>query len=83
VAGIPGLSEDELHDYADGRLAEADRARIAAHLEAHPVDRARVETYRAITAGLHALYDATLREPVPEKMRALFAAHRRRNRDPQ
>jgi anti-sigma factor RsiW len=83
VTGIPDLSKDEVHDYVDGRLDDADRARIAAHLEAHPVDRARVETYRAITAGLHALYDPALREPVPEKMRALLAAHRRRNRDPQ
>jgi anti-sigma factor RsiW len=83
VTEIPGLSEDEIHDYVDGRLADADRARVAAHLDGHAVDRARVETYRAITAGLHALYDPALREPVPEKMRALLAEHRRRNRDRQ
>jgi anti-sigma factor RsiW len=85
LTGIAGISEDEIHDYVDGRLDDADRARIAAHLEGHPADRARVEDYRAITAGLHTLYDPALREPVPERMRALFAAHRRHGarRDPQ
>jgi anti-sigma factor RsiW len=78
-----GISEQQLHDYVDGRLAPEDRSRIAAHLDRHAGDRARVSSYRAITRGLHALYDGALREPIPDKMSALLARHRRRKPDPQ
>ena len=77
------ISDQQLHDYVDGRLAAAERSRIAAHLKLHAGDRARVASYRAIARGLHALYDGALCEPIPKSMSALLARHRRRTRDPQ
>jgi anti-sigma factor RsiW len=64
-------SEQDLHDYVDGRLGADERARIAAHLSRHPEAAAIVESYRAQIAGLHALYDGALDEPIPERLRAL------------
>ncbi len=73
-----GISEEEFHDFVDGRLGAVDCARLTAHLERHAGDRARVEAYRAQIAGLHALYDGALGEPVPAALRATLAASARR-----
>jgi len=69
-------SEQDLHAYIDGHLEPAEAARVAAYLARHPESAALVEAYRAQTAGLHALYDTVLDEPVPAEMLALLR-HRR------
>lgn len=65
-------SEQDLHAYIDGHLKPAEAAHVAAYLARHPEMAALVEAYRAQTAGLHALYDKVLEEPVPEEMLALL-----------
>lgn len=65
----PSISEQDLHDYVDGRLDAAGRARIEAHLAHHPDDRAKVAAYRAINRGLRQLYDGALAGPLPELVR--------------
>jgi anti-sigma factor RsiW len=69
-------SESDLHAYIDGHLEPADAARVAAYLARHPETAALVEAYRAQTAGLHALYDQILDEPLPESMAALLRQRR-------
>jgi anti-sigma factor RsiW len=69
-------SEQDLHAYIDGHLEPAEASRVAAYLARHPETAALVEAYRAQTAGLHALYDKILDEPVPQEMLALLR-HRR------
>jgi anti-sigma factor RsiW len=78
-----GVSPQELHDYVDGRLDDAERARIARYLAHHPERAAEVESYRAQAAGLHALYDSVLDEPVPAAMRDLVRRHRSTTRRPR
>jgi anti-sigma factor RsiW len=75
-----GISPQELHDYVDGRLDDAERARVACYLANHPERAAEVESYRAQVAGLHALYDSVLDEPVPTAMRDLVRGHRSKTR---
>jgi len=69
-------SEHDLHAYIDGHLDPVDAARVAAYLARHPEAAALVEAYRAQTAGLHALYDKILDEPLPEPMLALLRRRR-------
>ncbi len=79
----PPPSEQDLQDYVDGRLDAGQQAEIAAYLADHPETAARIERYRAHIAGMHALYDGVLTEPVPPAMQALLqraAARRRRPR---
>lgn len=71
-----GISAQDLHDYVDGRLDAADRARVARYLAANPEDAAEIESYRAQAAGLHALYDGALDEAVPPAMAAVLRRHR-------
>ena len=70
-----GVTQQDLHDYMDGRLDAAGRARIAHYLATHPDAAAAVEGYRAQNAALHLLYDDALNEPVPAQMRALLRWH--------
>ena len=69
-------SEQDLHAYIDGRLEPAEAARVATYLARHPEAAALVEAYRAQIAGLHALYDKILDEPVPPAMLALVRRRR-------
>ena len=69
-------SEQDLHAYIDGYLDPKDAARVAAYLARHPEAAALVEAYCAQTAGLHALYDKILDEPLPEPMLALLRRRR-------
>src|SRR6185312_5696071 len=69
-------SEQDLHAYIDGHLEPAEAARVAAYLARHPEAAALVEAYRAQTAGLHALYDKILDEPVPPEMLVLLRRRR-------
>src|SRR5690348_13734743 len=78
----PAPSEQDLQDYTDGRLDAGQQAEIAAYLADHPETAARIERDRAHIAGMHALYDSVLTEPIPPSMLALLqrAARRRRPR---
>ena len=67
-AGLP-VTEADLLAYADGRLAEARRADIETYLAAHPEDAERVHAWRRQNEALRALFDDSLEEPVPERLR--------------
>jgi len=69
-------SDQDLHAYIDGHLEPVEAARVAAYLARHPEAAALVEAYRAQTAGLHALYDKILDEPVPPEMLVLLRRRR-------
>jgi anti-sigma factor RsiW len=71
-----GLSDQDIHDFIDDRLAPAERARVAAYLAHHPEEEARIAAYRAQNSGLHALHDEVLAMPVPAAMREMIARHR-------
>jgi anti-sigma factor RsiW len=71
-------SEQELHLYLDGRLDQAESARIAAYLASHPEEASIIAAYRAQIAGLHALYDGALNEPIPQPMLDLMRRQRLR-----
>lgn len=58
---------DELHAYADGRLAAARRAAVEAYLAAHPGAAAEVAGWRKTDAQLHRALDPLLNEPVPPR----------------
>jgi len=58
---------DELHAYADGRLAAARRAAVEAYLAAHPGTAAEVAGWRKTDAQLHRELDPLLNEPVPPR----------------
>ena len=78
----PPPSEQDLQDYVDGRLEAGQQAEIAAYLADHPATAARIERYRAHVAGMHALYDSILAEPIPPPMQALLQRAARRRRRP-
>jgi anti-sigma factor RsiW len=78
----PPPSEQDLQDYVDGRLEAGQEAEIAAYLADHPATAARIERDRAHVAGMHALYDGILAEPIPPPMRALLQRAARRRRRP-
>ncbi len=59
------VGELDLHAWADGRLAEGQRAKVEAWLAAHPEDAERVAAYRALNAQLRAHFEAVLDEPLP------------------
>lgn len=70
------ITDADLHGYADDRLDAGHRLAVEAWLAEHPADAERVHAWRAQRAGLHALFDTTLDEPVPDGLR--FRTHRRR-----
>ncbi|HEV2548645.1 MAG TPA: hypothetical protein VGU20_14995 [Stellaceae bacterium] len=78
----PPPSEQDLQDYIDGRLDAGQQAQMAAYLAEHPETAARIERYRAHIAGMHALYDGILTEPIPPRMQALLQRASRRRRRP-
>jgi anti-sigma factor RsiW len=59
------VTEAELHAWVDGQLAPARRAAVDAYLSQHPAEAARLQAYRAQNAGLRALFQPVLDEPVP------------------
>lgn len=70
------VQESDLHAYVDGVLPETAREGVERFLADHPGDAARVRDFRAQKAALRALFDPTLDEPIPERLRALAAAPR-------
>ncbi|MES2106834.1 MAG: anti-sigma factor [Pseudomonadota bacterium] len=64
------ISETDLHAYADGLLPASKQQQVEAWLEATPADAERVRIYREQNAGLRALFDPVLEEPVPAILQA-------------
>jgi anti-sigma factor RsiW len=64
------ITEADLHAYVDGLLPVARRVEIEAYLAARPDEAARLDTYRAQNAALHALFDPVLDEPIPGRLTA-------------
>ena len=64
------ISSDDLHAYADDQLPPERRAKVEAHLAAHPDDAERVAEYRRINEELHSQFDPVMRESVPARLRA-------------
>lgn len=60
--------DDDLHAWVDGQIDEARRPEMEAHLAQHPEDAERGRLFRDINAGLHALYDPVMDEPVPARL---------------
>ena len=63
------VTEAELQAYVDGRLDSARRAAVEAYLAATPTAAEKVRAYGLQNEQLHALFDATLDEPIPEALR--------------
>ena len=71
----PGTTDDELHAWLDGRLADEQRRAVDARLEMDPVACATLAAYRRQAEALRALLkviDKTRRqeEPEPEEVEA-------------
>jgi anti-sigma factor RsiW len=62
------VTEDELHAYVDNELPAERRGDVEAWITTHPDDAARVQSWRAMAAELHARYDAVAQEPVPKRL---------------
>lgn len=62
---MSGMSEDDLHAYADGLLSVERRIEVEAWLAAHPEDEARVRAWQAQNRSLHEAFDSVLNEPLP------------------
>ncbi len=63
------VTETELHAYIDGQLDATRHAAVEAYLAANPAEAERVHAYTRQNEQLHALFDSTLDEPVPETLR--------------
>jgi len=57
------ISEDELHAYVDGDIEPARRLDIALYLARHPDE------------AIHALFDDSLHQPVPRRLRSIVRRH--------
>ncbi len=63
----PPVTEDELHAYVDGQLADDRRAAVEQWLAEHAEDAARVAAWRAQADAMRARYGAIADEPVPPR----------------
>jgi anti-sigma factor RsiW len=63
------VTEQDLHAYVDRQLDAARRQEVEAHLAADPVAAEKVVAYRRQNETLHALFDPTLDEPIPARLR--------------
>lgn len=59
-----------LHAHVDGQLSAEDDAQVAAWLQGHPHEQARVERWRTQALQLRALQADLLREPLPARLTA-------------
>lgn len=59
-----GVSNRELHAYADGELDAQRRLEVEAWLTTHPEAASQLRDYRLIQARLHERFDSVLAEPV-------------------
>lgn len=70
------VTEADLHAYVDGVLPAARRGAIEAYLSSRPDQALRLNAYHAQNAGLHALFDGVLDEPVPARLSRVAGQHR-------
>src|SRR6185436_6522046 len=63
----PPVTEDELHAYVDGQLADDRRAAVERWLGEHAEDTDRVAAWRAQADAMRARYGAIADEPVPSR----------------
>ncbi|WP_213307955.1 anti-sigma factor family protein [Paraburkholderia sacchari] len=63
------VTEDEIHAYVDGTLAQARRADVERELERNPDLAARTSDFFSLNNLLHERYDRVLGEPVPARLR--------------
>lgn len=68
---IPGttVTEEELHAYVDGVLADPRRSEVEHLLESNEALAAKVSDYYSLNNMLHQRYDRVLGEPVPPHLR--------------
>jgi anti-sigma factor RsiW len=64
----PSVTEEELHAYIDGELADDRRAAVEAWLAAHRDDAARVAAWRVQGDAIRATYGPVARESVPARL---------------
>ncbi|SAL58664.1 anti-sigma factor family protein [Caballeronia humi] len=62
------ISEEEIHAYVDGALAEHRRAELDRLLETDNALASRISDYFALNNMLHDRYDRVLLEPVPQRL---------------
>lgn len=72
------ISTDDLHAYADGRLAPERAAEVEAYLAGQPTAARQVADYQAINAALHRAFDGVLDEPIPAAQAHVVLRRRRR-----
>ena len=71
------ITETDLHAYTDGQLDHARRLQVEAHLAHDPAAAEHVRVWREQNEALRSLYNPVLNEPVPQRLLALRAPHRR------
>jgi anti-sigma factor RsiW len=74
---MSNITENELHAYADGQLADARRVQVEAHLAHDPEASESVRVWREQNEALRALYNPVLNEPVPQRLLDARAPRRR------
>jgi anti-sigma factor RsiW len=63
------VTEDELHAYVDGELADERRPAVEVWLAAHPEDAARVAAWRLQSDAIRARYSDVAAQPIPTKLK--------------
>ena len=59
--------ESDLHAFVDGELANGRLDAVRAHLETHPADAARVESWRRQNAAIRRAFEPVARDPAPRR----------------
>ena len=77
---MSAVSDEDLHRMVDGELDPVRLSALEVHLAQHPLDSERVKALQDLNAGLRALLDPELSEPVPARFlsRPTIPAQRRR-----
>lgn len=73
------VNETDLHAYADGQLSAERRNKVEEYLAGHPEELQCVRAWHEQNRGLHELFDATLDEPVPARLRNIANTQRRQS----
>lgn len=68
---MSNVTEIELHAYADGRLDDARRVQVEAHLAHDPAATESVRLWREQNEALRAFYNPVLNQPVPRRLLAV------------
>ena len=61
------ITDEDLHRLIDGQLDLSRREEVETYLQQHPADAERTRLMAELNAGLRAVYDAELDEPVPTR----------------